>query len=59
MVTPCGTCSATAGVAVGSHQHTHFNFRVLEEGGDYLLDPWIIFWEAFRPRRPTRGAPVR
>ncbi len=38
----------TAGVAVGRHQHTHLNFRILEQGGDYLLDPWILFWQIFR-----------
>lgn len=40
--------ATTAGVMVGAHPHTHFLFRVLEQGGDYLLDPWILFWEAFR-----------
>ena len=44
-----GTPYATgAGVAVGSHQHSHFMFRVLEQGGDYLLDPWILFREMWR-----------
>jgi hypothetical protein len=39
-----GTPYATgAGVAVGAHEHSHFMFRVLEQGGDYLLDPWILF----------------
>ncbi|MEN6405939.1 MAG: hypothetical protein ABFC77_05650 [Thermoguttaceae bacterium] len=42
--------ATTAGVRVGSHQHTHFMFRVIDQGGDYLLDPWILFWEAFRQR---------
>lgn len=47
-----GTAYATtAGVYVGSHEHTHFVFRVLDQGGDYLLDPWILFWEMFRQRR--------
>jgi hypothetical protein len=40
--------ATTAGVAVGAREHTHFMFRVLDEGGDYLLDPWILFWEMFR-----------
>lgn len=40
--------ATTAGVMVGAHQHTHFLFRVLSQGGDYLLDPWILFWQAFR-----------
>ena len=46
-----GTPYATgAGMAVGSHEHSHFMFRVLEQGGDYLLDPWILFREMFRQR---------
>lgn len=40
--------ATTAGVHIGAHEHTHFVFRVLEEGGDYLLDPWMLFWEMFR-----------
>jgi len=44
-----GTPYATgAGVAVGMHEHSHFMFRVIEQGGDYWLDPWILFWEMFR-----------
>ena len=40
--------ATTAGVFVGDFEHTHFNFRVLEQGGDYMLDPWILFWAIFR-----------
>lgn len=44
-----GTAYATtAGTAVGAHEHTHFVFRVIEQGGEYLLDPWILFREIFR-----------
>jgi len=46
-----GTPYATgAGVAVGSHEHSHFMFRVIEQGGEYWLDPWILFWEIFHQR---------
>ena len=38
----------TAGVMVGAHEHTHFIFQVIEQGGEYLLDPWILFREMFR-----------
>jgi hypothetical protein len=31
-----------------AHQHAHFLLRVIEQGGDYLLDPWILFWKSFR-----------
>lgn len=43
--------ATTAGVHIGAHQHTHFNFRIQEQGGDYLIDPWILFWESFRQAR--------
>jgi len=50
---PRGTpYAATAGVRVGAHEHTHFMFQVIEEGGTYWLDPWIIFWETFRQQKP-------
>lgn len=49
--------ATTAGVAIGSHEHTHFNFRILEQGGDYLLDPWILFWEMLQGDRP-RSNPI-
>jgi hypothetical protein len=42
--------ATTAGVLVGAHEHTHFMFRVLDQGGDYLLDPWILFWQMRRDR---------
>jgi hypothetical protein len=38
--------ATTAGTAVGLVPHTHFMFRVIEQGGDYFLDPWILFWAA-------------
>jgi hypothetical protein len=44
-----GTPYATgAGTAVGLVEHTHFMFRVIEQGGDYMLDPWILFWAALQ-----------
>ena len=42
------TYADTAGVLVGAHEHTHFAFHITEEGEDYWLDPWIIFWQTFR-----------
>src|SRR5437763_1313242 len=35
--------ATTAGVFVGAHEHTHFMFRVMDQGGEYWLDPWILF----------------
>jgi len=40
--------AAAAGTAVGHHPHTHFMFRVVEQGGEYWLDPWILFWATCR-----------
>jgi hypothetical protein len=38
-----GTAYATgAGTAVGLHPHSHFAWRILEQGGEYVLDPWIV-----------------
>jgi len=48
---PAGTPYATAaGVSVGAFEHTHFLFNVTEQGGTYLLDPWILFWGIFRQK---------
>lgn len=38
----------TAGVKVGGIPHTHFVFRVFEDGDAYFLDPWIFFWQTYR-----------
>lgn len=37
---------------------THFMFRVFDQG-DYLLDPWILFWEMFRQQRDERTKAAR
>jgi hypothetical protein len=39
--------ATTAGTAVGRHPHTHFMFKVIEQGGEYWLDPWILFRQMF------------
>ena len=46
--------ATTAGVHIGSHEHTHFMFRVIDQGGEYWLDPWILFWEMFRQQRVAK-----
>jgi hypothetical protein len=46
--------ATTAGVMVGSHEHTHFMFRIFDQGGDYLLDPWILFWQMFQQQRGNK-----
>jgi hypothetical protein len=37
-----------AGTAVGVVDHSHFIFRVYDDGNLYLLDPWILFWQMYR-----------
>jgi len=42
-----------AGVWVGSHEHSHFIFRVQDCDDEILLDPWILFWQMYRDRELT------
>ena len=46
-----------AGVWVGSHEHSHFVFGLIEPGAPddhkILLDPWILFWQMLQDRRQT------
>jgi hypothetical protein len=37
-----------AGVLSGEVDHTHFVFKVHDEGETVLLDPWILFWQMYR-----------
>ncbi|MFO7897454.1 MAG: PKD domain-containing protein [Planctomycetota bacterium] len=46
----------TAGVHVGSHDHTHFYFMIKQRGQIFRLDPWILFWQIFENNR-RRGNP--
>lgn len=50
-----------AGKGIGSHQHSHFEFRV---GPDVLnrghlagseVDPWILFWQIFENDKAAKG----
>lgn len=51
-----------AGKGVGTHQHSHFEFRlgreVLNRGqlGGIEVDPWILFWQIFETDKARRGA---
>ena len=54
-----GTHYATAaGVHVGSHNHTHFVFKVTpSKGGPEIhLDPWVLFWQIFETSKANCGA---
>lgn len=50
-----------AGKGVGSHQHSHFEFRlgreVMNRGrlGGIEIDPWILFWQIFETDKATKG----
>ena len=50
----------TAGVLTGGHEHTHFVFRLFEEGESFFLDPWILFWQTFKDNQgnPNGAAPA-
>ena len=43
--------ATTAGTRVGFHEHTHFIWRVFEQGGAYFLDPWLLMHEIWAQRR--------
>lgn len=40
----------TAGALTGSHEHSHFVFKIKDEHGDYIIDPWILFWQMYEDR---------
>jgi hypothetical protein len=42
-----------SGVLCGSHEHSHFVFRIREHGGEISLDPWLLFWQMYEDRRAT------
>jgi len=56
-----------AGVRIGEHAHSHYNFKVRPAGSDtdIDLDAWIIFWQIFEDMKHRAGdiqaamAPVR
>jgi hypothetical protein len=48
---PAGTHYAVgAGVLLGDHPHSHFVFKTVEDGGEVMLDPWILFHQMYRDR---------
>ena len=47
--------ATTAGTRVGLREHTHFIWRIHEQGGSYLLDPWILMHEIWAQRITKKG----
>ena len=45
----------TAGVATGSHAHSHFVFKIGPYEDETLLDAWIIFWQIFENNKQRAG----
>jgi len=39
-----------AGVLSGAAHHSHFVFKIHDEGETVMLDPWILFWQMYRDR---------
>lgn len=37
-----------AGVCSGETDHSHFVFKIHDEGETVLIDPWILFWQMYR-----------
>lgn len=53
-----GTAYAeSAGAYIDAVEHSHFVFRVIDEGTEVLLDPWLLFWQMYEDRRLTRASP--
>ncbi len=48
--------AAAAGELTGSHAHSHFVFKIGEDGEEILLDPWILFWQIFENNREKSRA---
>ena len=42
-----------AGVLSGAVDHSHFVFKIRDEGETILLDPWILFWQMYRDQVPA------
>ena len=45
-----------AGVLSGAADHSHFVFKIHDEGETVLLDPWILFWQMYRDQQAGGGS---
>ncbi len=43
----------SAGTLTGVQEHSHFVFKIEDERGEFMLDPWILFWQMYRDRAAT------
>ena len=48
-----------AGVLSGAVDHSHFVFKVHDDGETTLLDPWILFWQMQRDQEAMPPTPER
>ncbi len=54
---PAGMAYAeSAGAYIDAVEHSHFVFRVIDDRGEVLLDPWLLFWQMYRDRELTTGS---
>lgn len=44
-----------AGVLSGVADHSHFLFKIVEDGKAYFLDPWILFWKMYKDKDRTQN----
>lgn len=57
---PAGLAYAeSGGMLTGSHEHSHFVFKVREPEAspddEIALDPWILFWQMYQDRNQTNA----
>ncbi len=48
--------AAGAGVWTGAAEHSHFAWAVVDHGELIRLDPWILFWQAYRDQAADNAA---
>lgn len=44
-----------AGVLSGAVEHTHFVFKIHDDGETVLLDPWILFWQMYKDQKAAQA----
>lgn len=48
----------SGGVKYGGHEHSHYVFRIKPAGSEQevMIDPWILFWQAFEDSKLRESA---